>query len=495
MECDVVIVGLGPVGAFMANLLHESGLSVVAFDREPGVVQSPRGVGIDGEIMRAVQAIGLTDELNPLLKVFRGAQYLDVDGQVVSTRPGVSGEGSQGWPDRYNVHQPDLESVLRSGIGQRAIDARNSHDVVSVVDEVDCAVVEAVNLTNGERARVRGRFVVGCDGGRSFVRKIVGTQLDDFGLNEPWIVVDFAVKDSAELPEINTHYADPHEPVIYIHVVRDLRRFEFKAAPGEDLEAAVDPENIWRRVSRWLRPEEAELLRAVVYTHRALVAETWTAGHVLLAGDAAHQTPPFLGQGLCTGVRDVISLCWRLRAIILEGASTGLLRSYESERSEHARFFIRTATSLGAVLTDPDRTKLTELNARIGREGSGEPPRLGAGVYSADGPAGGLLAPQPRLADGRRLDDLVGYRFGIVVSPSLAAQMSDDLRGLISSRDWALIEATGPAAEWLEELGSGAAIVRPDRYYYSTAGDVDALSRQLRELESTLFAGLDTVMR
>src|SRR5690606_37539386 len=152
------VVGLGPVGGVLCNLLALQGLRVVAFDREPGVLQLPRGVGIDGEIMRVVQTIGLAEELEPRLKVFRGAQYLDVNGDVVATRPGITGPGPQGWPNRYNVHQPDFEEVVRSGLTDRTnVDLRLSHEVREVRSEEDAGIVVAENRQTGERFSVRSR--------------------------------------------------------------------------------------------------------------------------------------------------------------------------------------------------------------------------------------------------------------------------------------------------------------------------------------------------
>ncbi len=481
-DCDVAVIGLGPVGAILVNLLGEAGLDVIGLDREPDIMPIPRGVGIDAEIMRVMQTLGLAEELEPQLKVFRGAQYLDVDGNVVSTRPGVSGEGPQSWPARFNVHQPDFERVLRDGIARRGnTSVRLLHEVVGFEQDSDSATVIAEDLSSGERVSIRARFVVGCDGGRSIARRFAEVELDDYGLNEPWIVADFAVNDDVDLPGINTHFADPVQPAIYIHVVRNLRRFEFKARPDEDLAAAVEPEALWQRVSRWLKPGDAELLRAAVYTHRSLVAKNWRNGRLLLAGDAAHQTPPFLGQGLCTGVRDAASLAWRLGAIIEHEAPIALLDSYVSERAEHARFFIRTATKLGAQLTAPDRSKLDELNKQVGREGSGTAPRLGPGLF-ADQEVGGTLAPQPRDASGVRLDDRVGYRFAVVVGAEHRAALDAATLALLADADLALIEASGAVADWLESLDAGSVIVRPDRYYYGAYSDAAALIDAIRAI-------------
>lgn len=485
-DYDVAVVGLGPVGGVLCNLLALQGLRVVAFDREPGVLQLPRGVGIDGEIMRVVQTIGLAEELEPRLKVFRGAQYLDVNGNVVATRPGITGPGPQGWPNRYNVHQPDFEEVVRSGLTDRPnVDLRLSHEVREVRSEEDAGIVVAENRQTGERFSVRSRYIVGCDGARSLVRRTAKLVLDDFGLNEPWLVVDFKINSRANLPDINTHYAHPEQPVIYVHVVRDLRRFEFKLRPDEDLDKATDSDVIWQRVSRWLKPDQAELVRAAVYTHRSLVARTWRVGRFIVAGDAAHQTPPFLGQGLCAGVRDAAALAWRLGAVIQQGASESLLDTYGDERGEHARFYIKTATTFGTVLTSPDRNTIEELNLRVGREGRGKPPRLGPGMFKMDA-VGGRLAPQPRLASGELLDDVVGYRFGVIVNSEIRQQLSADFVDAIEKVGFTTVEASGGAAEWLRELDAQAVVVRPDRYYYGAFSDAATLEAELRSLASQL---------
>jgi 2-polyprenyl-6-methoxyphenol hydroxylase and related FAD-dependent oxidoreductases len=480
-DSDVAVVGLGPVGGMVANLLAVSGLRVVALDREPDVMQIPRAVGIDGEVMRIMQTMGLAEDLKPRLKVFRGAQYLDADGNVVATRPPIVGPGPQGWPNRYNVHQPELEETLRAGLRRRPnVTELVGHEVTEVSDLGDHAEVKARDLRTNSDVLVRCRYIVGCDGGRSLTRRSIGSDYEDFGLNQPWIVADFRVKPSANLPEINTHYADPVSPTIYVHVVRDIRRFEFRAVPGEDLEHAAEPDAIWRRVARWLQPDQAELLRAAVYTHRSLVVRTWRRGRILLAGDAAHQTPPFLGQGLCAGARDAVSVAWRLRDVLTRGASESLLDSYGSERAEHARRYITTATELGTHLTAPTKEAIDSLNARVGREGRGAPPRLGPGLFVADA-VGGSLAPQPRDAQGRLIDDVVGYEFAVLAEPSIIGDLDLSARGA-AERIHATVVSDSAITAWLTEIGARAVIIRPDRYYYGAFADTTALGKALAEI-------------
>ncbi len=482
LECDVAIIGLGPVGALLADLLVHEGVRVVALDREPDVMDLPRGVGIDGEIMRAMQTIGLAETLEPFLKVFRGAQYLDADGGIVSTRPPAPLDGEQGWADRYNVHQPEFERVLRDRLRASGLAVELTRHEVTGVENVDGGVrVTATDLATGVRRTVRAAYAVGCDGGRSTTRRAIGATLDDYGLNQPWIVADFTVTPDADVPEINTHFADPVSPAIYIHVVRDIRRFEFRARPDEDLGAAVEESAIWQRVSRWISPADATLLRAAVYTHRSLVASRWREGAVLLAGDAAHQTPPFLGQGLCTGVRDAVSLAWRLRDVVRRGASPELLDSYGAERAAHARSFITTATELGSHLTKPSKEAIDSLNARVGREGRGRAPRLGDGLHDPEA-GGGRRAPQPRLSDGTRLDDATGYEFALVHTDAFTAA---DVR---SVRDAGIraVRVDGAAAEWLDREQAVAALIRPDRYLYGVYADPDDALSAARTVAAVL---------
>lgn len=497
-DYDVAVVGLGPVGGILANLLGRQGVRTLVLDRSTKAADLPRGVGIDAEIMRVIQTIGLAEQLEPLMKVFGGTQYLDVEGNVVSSRPGITGPGEQGWPARYNVHQPDLEKVLRAGLSEHPnLEPRLGYEVDDVRALPEAGAQISATSADGTRLTASARYVVGCDGARSIVRRAAGLNLDDFGLNEPWIVVDFEVEESADLPGINTHYADPVQPVIYIHVVRNLRRFEFRARPGEDLKAAIAPDAIWQRVARWLTPDQARLVRAAVYTHRSLVAEEWRNGALIVAGDAAHQTPPFLGQGLCAGVRDAASLAWRLDAVVNRGARDVLLDGYGSERNAHARFIIQTATSIGSVLTAPQKSKLDALNARIGREGRGRPPRLGPGLWQQDGPGdiGGMLAPQPRLGDGRLLDDVVGFGFAVVARPDVLAHLALDLRTDLKDARIGLVPATGEAATWLSGLGAAAAVLRPDRYCYGTYAGAGALAAAMRDLLPVIAPGTVAVSR
>lgn len=486
-DYDVAIVGIGPVGGVLANLLGLQGVRTVAIDRSPQAVQLPRGVGIDGEIMRVAQTVGLAETLGPQMQVFPGTHYLDAAGNVVATRAATQEVGTQGWPDRYQMHQPDFEEVFRAGMTTYpSLTRLYGYDVEEVrTGPGGGAVISATEIASGEKVSFTARYVVGCDGASSIVRRAAQVKLDDFGVNEPWIVVDLEIDDEIDLPAVNTHYADAERPVIYVNVVRDQRRYEFRMGPDDDLQQALEPDEIWRRVSRWVTPEHAKLVRAALYTHRSLVARRWRNGPLFVAGDAAHQTPPFLGQGLCAGVRDASSLAWRLASVVRDGADDALLDSYESERDAHARFIIKAATALGQVYKSPDKATLESINASVGREGRGQTPRLGQGLWIDGGP-GGTLAPQPRLADGRLVDDAIGYHFGVIASAAALDEVPAQTRRTAEAAGFGFVAADGEVADWLTDLGAAAVIVRPDRYYYGTFANAPDLNGAIRDLVDIL---------
>jgi 3-(3-hydroxy-phenyl)propionate hydroxylase len=248
-----------------------------------------------------------------------------------------------------------------------------------------------------------------------------------------------------------------------VHVGGKRRRWEIMLMPGDDAERLTEPATFWPMMTRWLGPEDARLERAAVYTFHSVVQRGWRDGRLLLAGDSCHQTPPFLGQGMCAGMRDAANLAWKLAAVIKGEASDALLDTYESERLPHVQTFIELAVRLGAVLQETDCEAAAARDRRF--EASAEmfdypQPQLGLGCRLDAPPPVGTIFPQPRLADGRLMDDAIGPRFAIVGD----AKLLDGLR-----TDAVLLADVG--LEWLERHGVGAAILRPDRYVFALARD------------------------
>ena len=225
----------------------------------------------------------------------------------------------------------------------------------------------------------------------------------------------------------------------------------------------VEPALFWPMINRWLGPEDARPERAAVYTFHSVVQEGWRKGRLLLAGDSCHQTPPFLGQGMCAGLRDAANLAWKLAAVVKGSAQDTLLDSYESERLPHVRTFIELAVRLGAVLQETDREAARARDRRFeaGAEMFDYPqPQLGPGCRVDAPPPVGTIFPQPRLGDGRLMDEAIGQRFAVVGE----APLLDGLR-----TDAVLLPGVG--LNWLSLHGKRAAVLRPDRYVFAVASD------------------------
>jgi 3-(3-hydroxy-phenyl)propionate hydroxylase len=468
---DVAIVGYGPTGATLANLLAMSGLDVVVLEREDDIYPLPRAVHFDDEVMRVFQTVGIADELEPLLHVNAGMKFVDPDGTLLLDWPRPQEIGPNGWHASYRFHQPSTEALLR-----RAFEAQTNAavhlgaEVVSVDENADSAVLRYKDRHTDSLHNVSASFVVGCDGARSVIRQAMGTDMTDLGFEERWLVIDVLLKhDMPELGDYTIQYCDAVRPMTYCRSPANRRRWEIALGKDDDDATVSSPEQVWATVARWIGPDDAELERTAVYTFRSAVAEQWRRGRLLIAGDAAHLTPPFMGQGLCAGIRDAVNLAWKLVLQIQGAPSNELLDTYESERKPHVGAYIETAMRLGALINSVGSDAAQE---QVGSASGDEPgqmksiaPRLGPGLHFGDAVTIGRLFPQPTLAGGRRFDDICGYRPALIARGAMLSASRQTRAG-----DY-LIDANSDEAllECLDALQADAVLVRPDRYVLGTA--------------------------
>lgn len=477
---DVAIVGLGPTGATLANLLAQRGLRVLVLEREADVYALPRAVHFDGECMRIFQSLELADSLLPQLRVSPGMKFVDAAGRVLIDWSRGLEIGPQGWHPSYRFHQPVLERRLRERLaGEPGATVRLRHDLFAIEPQDDRVLLRVEDMRSGRLLRTAARWVVGCDGARSLVRRVMGTELDDLNSHERWLVVDVLLKrERPDLGDFSVQFCDPRRPSTYVRGVGERRRWELMLMPDDDAATIMQPESVWRLLSRWVTPEDAVLERPALYTFHSVVARGWRNDRLLIAGDAAHQTPPFLGQGMCAGLRDAMNLAWKLDDVVRGRAPASLLDSYESERSPHVREFIDTAVRLGGVIqaTDPERVRERDAQMAANPQVFRTPePVLGPGAHDG-GPHGGRVSRQPLLADGSRLDDRLGGRFGLVVRPALRAALAD-----LAPARIVVVVADDPALAALLDASSAAAmLLRPDRYVAGVAAD-EAGARRLVE--------------
>ncbi len=483
---DVAIVGYGPTGATLAHLLGACGMKTLVLEREAAAYHLPRAVHFDGEVMRAFQWAGIAAELEPLTHTHPGMRFVAPDGKLLLDWPRPQGEGPQGWRANYRFHQPDLETLLRQKMAARpTVTVRSRCNVIQVDDSGDAVDLRYEDEAHGRVDQVRADYVVGCDGARSLVRRAIASGMEDYGFHERWLVVDVILKgDKPELGEHSVQYCVPERPATYVRCPGKRRRWEITVRPDEDADDMTRPERVWDLLSAWISPDEAELERATVYVFHSLVAETWREGRLLLAGDACHQTPPFMGQGMCAGIRDVANLYWKLaqvcRGDIPEAAASRLLDSYESERKPNATAYIQTAVRLGGLINtcgteEALRAALPAANGSARMESIAPPLGVGLGI----GETAGRLFGQPRLADGRLMDDAYPHRFVAVVEEEMAGHLTlPDGVALVTT-------AGSNAGDHLDRLGCRAALLRPDRYTLGTADSAEHFKMLLQRFANS----------
>jgi 3-(3-hydroxy-phenyl)propionate hydroxylase len=462
-DADLAIIGFGPVGCTLAALAARRGLRVVVLERDVDLFALPRAAHFDGEIARILHEVGCMDEIAPAVRVNAGMDFLTADRQVLLSMRSAPTSPS-GWPASQMFHQPGLERPLRAAAIRHGADVRLGTTVVSI-DHDEQAV--ALGLDDG--STVQAAWVVACDGARSTARKLLGVTMDDLQFEEPWLVLDLILHPGTPEPSaVALQVCDPARPHTLIPMPAPRFRFEFMLLAGEDPEWIQRPEVMNELLAAWVDPATVTVERAAVYTFHGLIAQQWRSGRVLLAGDAAHQMPPFLGQGMCSGMRDAANLAWKLDAVV-HGADPALLDTYQAERAPHVRSIIESAVGFGRLIctTDPavaanrDESMLAARAAQTPKQheqrNDGAPmPALGASPLVLDG--GGRPA-VPVTVDGTRFDDVVGQRFAVV------ARSEHLLRGA-AVEAWADLGAvllTG-YDDLLDRAGGEVAIVRPDRY-------------------------------
>ncbi|WP_332770816.1 bifunctional 3-(3-hydroxy-phenyl)propionate/3-hydroxycinnamic acid hydroxylase MhpA [Phenylobacterium sp.] len=479
-DTDVLVVGLGPVGSALTALLAQRGVTVIAIDKDTEVYPLPRAVHFDHEIMRLFQQLGIADAVKRHARDLPLYEFRAADGQLLMSLPPPC-ETPSGWGGGYMFHQPSLDGVLRDLVaGLPDADTRLGVKLQRFAQDPDGVTAE-VSGPQGSRT-IRARYIVGCDGAWSPVREIIGGGLFDYQFDEPWLVVDAKVAPGCRVPDVNIQVCDPARPTTCVLGGPGRHRWEFMLLPGEAPEAMLDEGVVQDLIRPWdCGPIEVE--RMAVYRFHGLVANRWRDRRALIAGDAAHQTPPFAGQGMCAGLRDVANLSWKLAAVLNGAAGGALLDSYQTEREPHVRWAIELAISMGRVvcLLDPDAAAQRDAGMLAARE-SGvaplpplRPPVFSAGCIMAGAPAAGGMFPQPTAGAGaarRRLDDLLGHDAWLV-SCETVREPAGGVRVLSLDAE-AVAPFRAALKGWLDGLGVAAVLIRPDRYVFG-AGDPDTL--------------------
>lgn len=499
----VVIVGAGPTGLTAAALLADLGVESLVVERWEGVYAQPRAVHLDDEVYRILDRIGVADDFARISRPGRGLRLLDPRHQVIAEFSRATTAGKHGHPAASMFDQPALEAVLRAAVARRdLITVRSGAEVTRVIHDRHGATVTLTDRGSGVVEAVRARFVFGADGANSLVRAEIGSRWQEMGFAQRWMVVDIETTAQLDQWEGVHQVCDSRRAATFMRIGDTRYRWEFQLHEGESSAdfatlAALDPQ-----IRPWLGDVELDrlqLIRAAEYTFRACVADRWRDRRIFILGDAAHLTPPFIGQGMGAGLRDAANLTWKVAGVLRGDLPSDVLDTYEAERKPHATALIRLAVSMGRVMTRGGAVgdRLRSLVApRLGQIGgfvdlvtdSATPP-LEPSFFVRPGELGRRLPAvlRPRLRDGaqlagtlcpnlvtgpnnRRVDQLPECGFLVITTEEPAAGQ----RLEISRRGGGLLVApeTSDLGRWLTDADARAALVRPDRTVMAAAAHV-----------------------
>lgn len=510
LEGDVVIVGLGPVGLLAAINLGRKGVRVVGVERHPAPYPLPRAVTFDHEIARILNGIDIDPETDPAI-IWYEDRYpmLTADGQVLMEVDWIN-RAADGFRNRYWFYQPLLEDRLREMAASiPAITLVSGYEAVEITQTdvgVSAEFHKSAKDETGERRLdgsealfVSARYGIGADGANSFVRNSLGITTTDLQFYYDWIVTDMILHEDRVYDPAHYQICDPVRPTTVVPGGGPRRRrWEFMLLPGETREQWSDPASVWPLLAPFdITPDNAEIHRSVVWRFQARYADSWRHGRWVIAGDAAHLMPPFAGEGMCAGLRDVMNLTWRLELALQGKADDAVLDGYGSERGPHAKGFIEFSVGMGEVICVTDPAKAAERNERMlaewaerAKDGPMWPHDnpLGPGAWIEGDQFGGLPSRQgtvSRQGVTGRWDDVVGRSWALLSRPEAAGTVTDETRATLRSIDAVVvtvgapdsgadvIDVDGTYATWFADAGADHIVIRPDYYVAATAAGTE----------------------
>ena len=495
MNVPVIIIGAGPTGLVAATLLAQNGVECLVLERWEAVYPQPRAVHLDDEVYRSLARLGLGDAIAAISRPCRGLRLVDRDMRVLAEFHRDTDEGRHGYPQANMFDQPDLEQLLRDNLSRHAsATIRGGVEVTALTQDGDGPVrVEVTDRATGTTETLLADYVLGCDGANSITRAAIGATMRDLHFQQRWLVVDVATTADLAAWDGVHQVCDSERAGTYMRVGATRYRWEFRLKPDETAEDFREIARLHPLIAPWttdIPAEQLEIVRVAEYAFRAQVADRWRDRRLFLLGDAAHLTPPFIGQGMGAGVRDAANLSWKLAGVLRGSLPQSVLDTYEIERKPHVRALIRTAKLVGTAMTAGDGS--ATCSAASSPRTCTACPGSSRHILDAQTPPlrrsdlvvrprlrrtpAGRLCPNPTL-DQRRFDEVVAGRLALVTTRRPTARQ----RARIER--FGAVVVTAPAGTtlhaWLTQGRAHAAIVRPDGAVLRAGRDLAALCAAL----------------
>ena len=481
-DYDVVIVGLGPTGGVLANLIAKHNLSIKILEKENQLYNLPRAVHFDDEIMRVFETIGISENFLKQTIINKGTRFIDENNNLLLDWPRPKVITENGWYPSYRFHQPDLERNLRKKLSNfKKVSISQNSDVFNVENKKDHVEVTYKNVKTEKENILRSKYVIGCDGGRSFVREVIDAGMDDLGFEQRWAVIDVLLKTkNIELPDRTIQYCSSSRPATYCRNVGRRRRWEIALKDEKDEKQFLREENLWKFLNRWVSKEDIKIERKAVYTFQSAIAKKWQKGRIFLAGDAAHLSPPFMGQGMCAGIRDASNLAWKIAFCCQNEHNIKLLNSYQSERYKNVKEYILTTMNMGKLLNDMGGTNVSKTvkNAEDGSKTmSTIKPSMGPGLGSLKDKNRGKIFPNIKFDKNKTIDEFYDKK---IILFSKKNYNQNNISNVSGDKFEELIGI-------LKKFNSEALIVRPDRYILSSTNENNNINDFVEKTLSSVY--------